>query len=64
MKWCINNNILSIALEDGNVIVPSAKQIYQAESASRTLTSGIEIIRKPSEDLRDIKLSRYPLDLK
>jgi len=63
MKWCINNNILSLDLEDGNVIVPSARQIYEAESTRRTSVNGLEVTRKPSEDLKDMKFSRYPLDL-
>jgi len=63
MKWYINNNLLSLDLEDGNVIVPSARQIYEAESASRTSVNDLEVIRKPSEDLKDVKFSKYPLDL-
>lgn len=62
-RWIINNGTLSLELQNGNVIVPSAKHIYQAEFRGKHSVHGIKISQIPSQVLPYISFSKYPLDV-
>lgn len=63
MRWIINDDILSLELQNGNMVVPSAKQIYLAEFKGECVIDGAKVIKRPSQDLPHISFSKYPLDV-
>lgn len=63
MRWVVNNDIISLELQNGNVIIPSANQIYLAEYTGEYSADGITVTNKPSQDLPGLSFSKYPLDV-
>jgi len=63
MGWIVNNDIISLELENGKVIIPSARQIYLAEYKGKCSIDGTTVTSKPSQDLPHTSFSKYPLDL-
>jgi SNF2 family DNA or RNA helicase len=63
MRWFVNNDIISLELQNGNAFVPSAKQIYLAEFKGNCSINGITVTKRPSQDLPHIIFSKYPLDV-
>jgi hypothetical protein len=50
MRWFVNNDIISLELQNGNAFVPSAKQIYLAEFKGNCSINGITVTKRPSQD--------------
>lgn len=51
MRWFVNNDIVSLELQNGNAFVPSAKQIYLAEFKGNCSINGITVTKRPSQDI-------------
>jgi hypothetical protein len=45
MRWIINSDIISLELESGKVIIPSARQIYLAEYTGKYSIEGTTVPR-------------------
>ncbi|MFC2003338.1 hypothetical protein ACFLV4_05280, partial [Chloroflexota bacterium] len=63
MRWIVSAGTLSLELGNENVAVPSARQIYQAEFTGKTCIDDIEVTIRPSQDIPELSISKYPLDL-
>jgi len=63
-KWEIKDSILVLKMEDGQVIIPTASDIYSVVfRGAESLATNSDIICNPKDDLKNIRFSRFGVDV-
>ncbi len=63
-KWYINNSILYLISSDNSILLPAARDIYNAVYRNMLIFNDIEIETNPRIEYPDLIFSKIPIDLK
>lgn len=60
-RWEIDSGVLILRLPSGEKLTPPALEILKAEFKGQQTVGGLPIVGPPSSQLRDLRISRFPL---